>query len=74
MMIFEEITKSLFTSDLFIQSGNNHKADISKDQSENMINCIENLAYLQANSQYERLQIDLSNLIQEWYMQCMEVV
>jgi flavorubredoxin len=38
MMIFEETTKSLFTSDLFIQSGDNHKVVISKDLSENMIN------------------------------------
>jgi len=38
MMIFEETTKSLFTSDLFIQSGDSHKAVISDDLSENMIN------------------------------------
>ncbi len=37
MMIFEENTKSLFTSDLFIQPGNN-KSVISKDISESMIN------------------------------------
>jgi hypothetical protein len=30
--------KSLFTSDLFIQPGDNHKAVISDDLSENMIN------------------------------------
>ena len=36
MMIFEEITKSLFPSDLFIQPGNN-KAVIDEDLSENMI-------------------------------------
>jgi flavorubredoxin len=38
MMIFEETTKSLFTSDLLIQSGDNHKVVISEDLSENMIN------------------------------------
>jgi flavorubredoxin len=37
MMIFEENTKSLFTSDLFIQPGNN-KPIISEDLSESMIN------------------------------------
>ena len=37
MMIFEENTKSLFTSDLFIQPGNN-KPSISEDMSESMIN------------------------------------
>ena len=37
MMIFEENTKSLFTSDLFIQPGNN-KLVISEDLSESMIN------------------------------------
>ena len=37
MMIFEENTKSLFTSDLFIQPGNN-KSVISDDLSESMIN------------------------------------
>jgi flavorubredoxin len=37
MMIFEENTKSLFTSDLFIQLGNN-KPVISEDISESMIN------------------------------------
>ena len=37
MMLFEENTKSLFTSDLFIQPGNN-KPVISKDISESMIN------------------------------------
>jgi len=37
MMIFEENTKSLFTSDLFIQPGNN-KSVISEDLSESMIN------------------------------------
>ncbi|NOJ29944.1 MAG: hypothetical protein DA328_07240 [Nitrososphaeraceae archaeon] len=37
MMIFEENTKSLFTSDLFIQPGNN-KPIISEDISESMIN------------------------------------
>ena len=37
MMIFEENTKSLFTSDLFIQPGNN-KLVISDDYSESMIN------------------------------------
>ena len=36
-MIFEEDTKSLFTSDLFIQPGKN-KPFISKDISESMIN------------------------------------
>lgn len=37
MMIFEENTKSLFTSDLFIQPGKN-KPVISEDLSESMIN------------------------------------
>ena len=37
MMIFEENTKSLFTSDLFIQPGKN-KPIISEDLSESMIN------------------------------------
>lgn len=37
MMIFEENTKSLFTSDLFIQPGNN-KSVTSDDYSESMIN------------------------------------
>ena len=37
MMIFEENTKSLFTSDLFIQPGNN-KPIISEDISESLIN------------------------------------
>ena len=37
MMIFEENTKSLFTSDLFIQPGNN-KPVISQDLSKSMIN------------------------------------
>jgi flavorubredoxin len=37
MMIFEETTKSLFPSDLFIQPGNN-KSVITDDLSENMIN------------------------------------
>jgi flavorubredoxin len=37
MMIFEENTKSLFTSDLFIQPKNN-KPVISEDISESMIN------------------------------------
>jgi flavorubredoxin len=37
MMIFEENTKSLFTSDLFIQPGNN-KPVIDEDISESMIN------------------------------------
>ena len=37
MMIFEETTKSLFPSDLFIQPGNN-KPVISDDLSESMIN------------------------------------
>ena len=37
MMLFEENTKSLFTSDLFIQPGNN-KPVISEDISESMIN------------------------------------
>jgi flavorubredoxin len=37
IMIFEENTKSLFTSDLFIQPGKN-KPVISKDLSESMIN------------------------------------
>ena len=37
MMIFEENTKSLFTSDLFIQPGDN-KLVISEDLSESMIN------------------------------------
>jgi flavorubredoxin len=37
MMIFEENTKSLFTSDLFIQPGNN-KSVIDEDISESMIN------------------------------------
>jgi hypothetical protein len=36
-MIFEETTKSLFPSDLFIQPGNN-KPVITDDLSENMIN------------------------------------
>src|SRR5437867_2831637 len=36
MMIFEETTKSLFPSDLFIQPGNN-KPVISDDLSDNMI-------------------------------------
>ena len=37
MMIFEENTKSLVTSDLFIQPGEN-KPVISEDLSESMIN------------------------------------
>lgn len=37
-MILEETTKSLFTSDLFIKPGDNHKTVISNDLSENMIN------------------------------------
>ncbi|HEX6647387.1 MAG TPA: hypothetical protein VF047_09430 [Nitrososphaeraceae archaeon] len=37
MMIFEESTKSLFTSGLFIQPGKN-KPVISEDLSESMIN------------------------------------
>ena len=37
MMIFEETTKSLFTSDLFIQPGKN-KSVISEDISESIIN------------------------------------
>jgi flavorubredoxin len=37
MMIFEETTKSLFTSDLFIQPGDNYKPVISDDLSEGMI-------------------------------------
>jgi flavorubredoxin len=41
MMIFEENTKSLFTSDLFIQPGNN-KSVISEDNSESMINLYRN--------------------------------
>ena len=41
MMIFEENTKSLFTSDLFIQPGNN-KSVISDDYSESMINLYRN--------------------------------
>jgi hypothetical protein len=40
-MIFEENTKSLFTSDLFIQLGNN-KPVISEDNSESMINLYRN--------------------------------
>jgi flavorubredoxin len=36
MMMFEESTKSLFTSDLFIQPGQ-HKPVISEDLSEDMI-------------------------------------
>jgi flavorubredoxin len=39
MMIFEETTRSLFPSDLFIQPGdNNNKPVITDDISENMIN------------------------------------
>ena len=41
MMIFEENTKSLFTSDLFIQPGKN-KPVISNDLSESMINLYRN--------------------------------
>jgi len=41
MMIFEENTKSLFTSDLFIQPGNN-KSVLSEDNSESMINLYRN--------------------------------
>ena len=37
MMIFEENTKSLFTSDLFIQPGNNKPVTLD-DYSESMIN------------------------------------
>ena len=37
MMIFEETTRSLFPSDLFIQPGDN-KPVITEDLSENMIN------------------------------------
>jgi len=38
MMIFEETTKSLFPSDLFIQPGDNNKPVITNDLSESMIN------------------------------------
>ncbi len=41
MMIFEGNTKSLFTSDLFIQPGNN-KSVLSEDNSELMINLYKN--------------------------------
>jgi flavorubredoxin len=75
MMIFEETTKSLFTSDLFIQPGNN-KSVTSEDLSESMIN-LYRFAGIFANEKpvrdtTKRLEELLPNMVYPMHGSCID--
>jgi flavorubredoxin len=75
MMIFEETTKSLFTSDLFIQPGNN-KPVTSDDYSESMIN-LYRFAGIFANEKpvrdtTKRLEELLPNMVYPMHGSCID--
>ncbi|HEX7256994.1 MAG TPA: hypothetical protein VF242_02945 [Nitrososphaeraceae archaeon] len=70
MMIFEENTKSLFTSDLFIQPGNN-KPSISEDMSESMINLYRSAGIFATEKLVRNTTKRLENLSPIMYIQCM---
>ena len=61
MMIFEETTKSLFPSDLFIQPGNN-KSVITDDLSENMINLYRGAGIFASEEQVRQTTKRLMNM------------
>jgi flavorubredoxin len=62
MMIFEETTKSLFPSDLFIQPGDN-KPVISDDLSEHMINLYKGAGIFASEEPVRRTTKRLVNLL-----------
>ena len=70
MMIFEGNTKSLFTSDLFIQPGNN-KPIISEDISESMINLYRSAGIFASEKLVRNITKRLEIYRQLWYIQCM---
>jgi flavorubredoxin len=75
MMIFEETTKSLFPSDLFIQPGNN-KPVISDDLSDSMINLYKGVGIFSSETPVRRTTkrlIDLSpNMVYPMHGSCIE--
>lgn len=75
MMIFEENTKSLFTSDLFIQPGKN-KPVISEDLSESMINLYRDAGIFASEKPVRdttKRLIDLSsNMVYPMHGSCMD--
>ena len=74
MMIFEENTKSLFTSDLFIQPGKN-KPVISENNSESMINLYRNTGIFASEKPVTEVPLkDLLNYLQIRYILCMALV
>jgi flavorubredoxin len=75
MMIFEETTRSLFPSDLFIQPGNN-KPEISDDLSESMINLYKGIGIFSSETPVRRTikrLIDLSpDMVYPMHGSCIE--
>jgi flavorubredoxin len=75
MMIFEETTRSLFPSDLFIQPGNN-KPVISDDLSESMINLYKGIGIFSSETPVRhtiKRLIDLSpDMVYPMHGSCME--
>jgi flavorubredoxin len=75
MMIFEETTRSLFPSDLFIQTGNN-KPVISDDLSESMINLYKGIGIFSSETPVRRTikrLIDLSpDMVYPMHGSCIE--
>ena len=75
MMIFEENTKSLFTSDLFIQPGKN-KPVISEDLSESMINLYRGVGIFASEKPVrdttKRLVNLLPNIVYPMHGSCMD--
>jgi flavorubredoxin len=70
MMIFEENTKSLFTSDLFIQPGNN-KPVTSDDYSESMINLYKFAGIFASEKPVRDTTKRLKLYLRNWYILCM---
>lgn len=75
MMIFEEDTKSLFTSDLFIQPGNN-KPVISEDLTESMINLYKGAGIFASEKPVrdttKRLAVLLPNMVYPMHGSCID--
>ena len=75
MMLFEENTKSLFTSDLFIQPGNN-KPVISEDISESMINLYKGTGIFASEKPVrdttKRLETLLPNMVYPMHGSCID--
>ena len=73
MMVFEETTKSLFPSDLFIQPGDN-KPVTSDDLSKDMVNLYRGAGIFASEEPVRQTTKRLIDLSPTWYFQCMVLV